>query len=172
MGCNAAALNPPRVPPRPAAAHPLPAFRALYEARRAQQQERGDAAGRCCFGLCAPASGGVSGFSFFAFPPLSVLPLPSAPLAFPFPASPLGRSSLVLIRLFPPTVPCLSARPSSYYIYSLIYLIRSTPNSPHARSECVAEEVLFPTIEDFSSFPATYAEYLRGARAAEHVLLA
>ncbi|KAJ7430346.1 hypothetical protein B0H11DRAFT_1764435, partial [Mycena galericulata] len=32
--------------------------------------------------------------------------------------------------------------------------------------------VLFPTVEDFSAFPAVYAEYLRGARAAEHLLLA
>ncbi|KAJ7746166.1 hypothetical protein DFH07DRAFT_1038602 [Mycena maculata] len=50
----------------------------------------------------------------------------------------------------------------------------SYPTSPAGKSDRdrAAEEVLFPTIEDFSSFPATYAEYLRGARAAEHVLLA
>ncbi|CAK5278270.1 unnamed protein product [Mycena citricolor] len=34
------------------------------------------------------------------------------------------------------------------------------------------EALLFPTTEDFASFPSTYGEYLRGARAAEHMLLA
>ncbi|KAF7293338.1 F-box domain-containing protein [Mycena kentingensis (nom. inval.)] len=34
------------------------------------------------------------------------------------------------------------------------------------------ESLLFPTVEDFSTFGAVYEEYLRGARAAEHLLLA
>ncbi|KAJ7840121.1 hypothetical protein B0H13DRAFT_2366386 [Mycena leptocephala] len=38
--------------------------------------------------------------------------------------------------------------------------------------ELEAEEVLFPTVEDFSGFVGCYEEYLRGARASEHLLLA
>nr|GAT57935.1 predicted protein [Mycena chlorophos] len=34
------------------------------------------------------------------------------------------------------------------------------------------EALLFPTVEDFSTFNGVYEEYLRGARAAEHLLLA
>ncbi|KAJ7076969.1 hypothetical protein B0H15DRAFT_862667 [Mycena belliarum] len=47
----------------------------------------------------------------------------------------------------------------------------ATPNSK-AGKEQAAEDVLFPTVEDFSAFGVAYEEYLRGARAAEHLVLA
>ncbi|KAJ7079916.1 hypothetical protein C8R43DRAFT_1083182 [Mycena crocata] len=54
-----------------------------------------------------------------------------------------------------------------------------SPTSPPAKSKSkdsskasALDDLLFPTIEDFSSFSAAYEEYLRGARAAEHLLLA
>ncbi|KAJ7702067.1 hypothetical protein B0H16DRAFT_750216 [Mycena metata] len=40
------------------------------------------------------------------------------------------------------------------------------------KDEEAAEEVLFPTIEDFGSFSGAYEEYLRGAHASEHLVLA
>ncbi|KAJ6447857.1 hypothetical protein C8R45DRAFT_1115653 [Mycena sanguinolenta] len=50
------------------------------------------------------------------------------------------------------------------------------PMSPggkkRSEKEMEAEEVLFPTIDDFGGFAGVYEEYLRGARAAEHLLLA
>ncbi|KAJ6453990.1 hypothetical protein C8R45DRAFT_1038642, partial [Mycena sanguinolenta] len=50
------------------------------------------------------------------------------------------------------------------------------PMSPggkkRSEKEMEAEEVLSPTIDDFGGFAGVYEEYLRGARAAEHILLA
>ncbi|KAJ7271461.1 hypothetical protein C8J57DRAFT_1449901 [Mycena rebaudengoi] len=49
------------------------------------------------------------------------------------------------------------------------YPVHATPTKDGKTS---AEDLLIPTIDDFSSFGETYAAYLRGARAAEHLLLA
>ncbi|KAJ7196677.1 hypothetical protein GGX14DRAFT_526692 [Mycena pura] len=58
----------------------------------------------------------------------------------------------------------------------------STPLSPTGKSskrdkdrdkeKDDPEALLYPTIEDFAAFSAVYEEYIRGARAAEHLLLA
>ncbi|KAJ7627265.1 hypothetical protein FB45DRAFT_795432 [Roridomyces roridus] len=47
-----------------------------------------------------------------------------------------------------------------------------TPTRTSSSDKDSPEDALFPTIEDFASFPALYAAFLRGARAAEHMLLA
>ncbi|KAJ7051535.1 hypothetical protein C8F01DRAFT_1174871 [Mycena amicta] len=75
---------------------------------------------------------------------LSPPPLSNTPPAasYPTPTSPSGKSS------------------------------KKDKGEPKERDKDDPESLLFPTTEDFSTFNAVYEEYLRGARAAEHLLLA
>ncbi|KAJ7209450.1 hypothetical protein B0H12DRAFT_1330088 [Mycena haematopus] len=60
------------------------------------------------------------------------------------------------------------------FLYStlMMYLQLSPSGKKKTDRELDAEEALFPTIDDFAAFSGVYDEYLRGARAAEHLLLA